>query len=391
MMEARSKPTTHWEKLSPSEFHQLQEYTSYSNKKLTDVLEEFQGDGVLSKYNPEQHIDYEGFKLFMDTYLEVDVPTDLCQHLFLSFIKKHQHSQIMQQKQLEEFRGKELIKEVAVATQQTMCAPITAHNENKVVIDAGHGGHGLLDKSEPKSQHTSMSEKLHGLTEKIHMLGHIGKHDGSAGSETGSQGRAGSFSSSTHPSMSIHRTDCQVVSDAKSAESSPIPSNHSRNSSKKSNNSVLTQNGHSDDVTWVKRSASSLLKSHSESSKLSKASSIIDIYTSRVPLKDIVCYLSLLEGARPEDKLEFMFRLYDTDGNGILDNTELDCIVNQMMNVAEYLGWDVTELRPILQDMMVEIDYDSDGTVSLEEWKRGGMTTIPLLVLLGLDILREIR
>ncbi|CAB0034183.1 unnamed protein product [Trichogramma brassicae] len=55
-----------------------------------------------------------------------------------------------------------------------------------------------------------------------------------------------------------------------------------------------------------------------------------------------------------------MFRLYDTDGNGVLDTN-------------------------ILQDMMIEIDYDADGTVSLEEWKRGGLTTIPLLVLLGLD------
>ena len=42
-----------------------------------------------------------------------------------------------------------------------------------------------------------------------------------------------------------------------------------------------------------------------------------------------------------------MFRMYDTDKNGFLDQEEMDSIVDQMMTVAEYMGWETNELRPV--------------------------------------------
>uniref|UniRef100_A0A8C1K315 Diacylglycerol kinase n=1 Tax=Cyprinus carpio TaxID=7962 RepID=A0A8C1K315_CYPCA len=93
-------------------------------------------------------------------------------------------------------------------------------------------------------------------------------------------------------------------------------------------------------------------------------------------LKDVSCYFSLLEDGQPRDKLEFAFRLYDRDGNGVLDSSVggLSLKYNLLpipLRRSEML---------VLKDMMTAIDADSSGTVSLQEWVEGGMNNVPLLM-----------
>ena len=98
-----------------------------------------------------QPIDYNGFTLFMKTYLELnEVPEELCKSLFQSFMKTGKCCNI----------GNSHSTDVA---SQTICVPL-AHSStdllNHVGTDRADRYHGLL------------AEKFHDLTERIHSLGH---------------------------------------------------------------------------------------------------------------------------------------------------------------------------------------------------------------------------
>lgn len=69
---------------------------------------------------------------------------------------------------------------------------------------------------------------------------------------------------------------------------------------------------------------------------------------------------------RDEDKLRFLFRVFDQDGDGLLSQAEMRAIVKKIVNNQ----LDDTQLHQIIDRIVNDLEPDEDGKLDFQQFSR---------------------
>jgi len=105
----------------------------------------------------------------------------------------------------------------------------------------------------------------------------------------------------------------------------------------------------------------------------------------KVDFKEFASGLLIKSKGNQEQKLKFLFGLYDKDKNNILTKDEIAVLVKQLKNAALNVSVDDDDsgAEHFAQSLVEKLDFNKDGKITLDEWVTVGAKTPALLNLLS--------
>uniref|UniRef100_A0A8C8BFL5 Calcium and integrin binding 1 n=1 Tax=Otus sunia TaxID=257818 RepID=A0A8C8BFL5_9STRI len=86
--------------------------------------------------------------------------------------------------------------------------------------------------------------------------------------------------------------------------------------------------------------------------------------------EDFLDMLSVFSDTATLDiKSHYAFRIFDFDGDGVLDRKDLEKLVNCLTGDGEESRLSTAEMEQLIQNILEESDIDKDGTINLSEFQ----------------------
>ncbi|EFA80497.1 hypothetical protein PPL_07333 [Heterostelium album PN500] len=87
----------------------------------------------------------------------------------------------------------------------------------------------------------------------------------------------------------------------------------------------------------------------------------------KIDIREFASLISICASGSLEQKLAFLFAIFDDDQNGQLDIDELNNICSSIINIGKHGGKSDTEIHECISQLK-QADINGDGKVSIDEW-----------------------
>ena len=91
----------------------------------------------------------------------------------------------------------------------------------------------------------------------------------------------------------------------------------------------------------------------------------------KIDFREFAMALNMFLCPDPEERLKFVFRIYDSDESGTITKAEMNEIfksLNRMLNLTSQNYRDDTELRASVDALFNKMDLDGDDNVTMDEF-----------------------